>query len=214
MDKKTKDIILLTSLLFIILNVLIFNLYLSKRFVLVKESRVKYVEKKKRIEKYIEDEKKLPAYQKEVNKLKEGSIEILNMTSYNIDTPQLIYDFYNYCKKYGARGESITFKIDPRTGMDLIEKSNSKEKVLKFRIELNAVANKNVVDNFIDNFDKITKRTLALEEIDITSSGEQEKLNISFSQYILFDGEGHELPDSYSFYDVQIGFDSIAKMLK
>jgi len=55
----------------------------------------------------------------EVAKLKLVAETIGDVTVADIDTPQLIFDFYTSCKKYGIKGENLVFQLaDTNTKID------------------------------------------------------------------------------------------------
>lgn len=111
MDKKTKKVLLLIFLIFFLANYLLYIRIISLKIDNLNSSKMKYAENEERIEKYIQSKGKLDKIEAEIEELSEKTAQLNKLTVYNIDTPQLIYEFYNYCNEYGVYGDIIEFQL-------------------------------------------------------------------------------------------------------
>jgi type IV pilus assembly protein PilO len=75
-----------------------------------------------------------------------------------VDTPQLIYDFYNQCSLYNITDSRINFEL-----LDSTEVGNSN--FHRLEVDLKIEANKQDVEKFIENLNSITSRRLNVKEI-------------------------------------------------
>jgi Tfp pilus assembly protein PilO len=112
MNKNEKQILGFIILLFIGINYILYNYYLSPKVNLMNNKIVEYNKRTQQLsmikvgEFTIEMQKKaLAASEKEVSQLDKLTVK-------EIDTPQLIYDFYMSCKKYKIKGEDVVFQLN------------------------------------------------------------------------------------------------------
>ena len=197
MDKNKKELIVLILLLFIGANYLIYHYYLvplQNKLVLEKK---KYTQALALGNETNSKNNKLKQLQQTQEKLKNDSATLETLTVKEIDTPQLIYDFYNSCKKYGITGDDVSFDLNgtadqsqssntvsqqntnQQTGNNsqntnnASDKSKSGNKLLKLSITLNVNGDNDNMENYIRNLNTITNRKLNVKSIELKSIGTQ-----------------------------------------
>mgnify|MGYP000855897910 FL=1 len=178
----------------------------------------------------------------ELKKLKQETADFDNMVPAQIDTPQLIYDFYKGCKLFGVSGQNISFEL-------LNEDNSSNDKSFHtLVIDLKITGNKANIENFLRGVNTITQRRLNVKSVTIGNNDDEEVKNdtsqssistdnsgkvdgsvnsanensdeisaeIIFYQYVQGSGNiSNKDPNNYIFYDSQKqGFNSIADMFK
>ena len=115
----------------------------------------------------------------EVEDLKQVAASIGDVTVSDIDTPQLIYDFYTSCKKYKIKGENLTFQLDdsntkvdtPASGATVTTNNTDAAKpktttdLLKLTIELTISGDKNNIEKYIRSLNTLTSRKINVKSI-------------------------------------------------
>lgn len=256
MDKKKKDIILLIVLTAFLVNYIIYYYIVDNRLYSLRQKQNKYIELEEKINNLVQLSNKEQQLKKEIDLLSEQTRSIEKNIPYNIDTPQLLYDFYNYCKNHNVKGDNIEFQLDNTqnntesneniTNSLAINTSNqnsnltvnnvshnnktesNKLEIKKLNIILRVYSPRNQLDEFLKDLDKVTQRKLNISSIKI-SSGENSAENnlddavnsknmiaveVVFYQYIFYDGTEHKNENSYPFFNIKTGFDSISDMIK
>lgn len=112
MDKRKRDIVILVILTAFLVNYVIYFYIIVPKFNDLKNLKNQYNELQQKIEKAKELKAREDKINQEINELIKETEGINILTPNKIDTPQLIYDFYNYCKKYNVVGENIEFQLD------------------------------------------------------------------------------------------------------
>lgn len=179
----------------------------------------------------------------EVAKLKQVANSIGDFTVTQIDTPQLIFDFYSSCKKFGIKGENLIFQLaDSNTKVEVpinktddVNNSNIATDLLKLTIELRISGDKNKVEKYIKSLNtltsgKINVRSIKLEAVldptvnndgitDIHEVLDEPITNritadIVFNQYIYSNAKNVIHPSNYGFFDGKTGFSNFSDMFK
>lgn len=109
----------------------------------------------------------------EVAELKQVANSIGEFTVTEIDTPQLIFDFYISCKNFGIKGENLIFQLaDTNTKMEVpinktedTNNSNIATDLLKLTIELRVSGDKNKVEKYIRSLNTLTSRKINVKSI-------------------------------------------------
>ncbi|SQB89768.1 hypothetical protein [Clostridium tetanomorphum] len=120
------------------------------------------------------------------------------VTSNEIDTPQLIYDFYISCIKYSINGEEMKFDLNDDKDSEHDKKDNSKDitldksnienkdislntknyskeekyisnGIVRLSITLKVNGDKNKIEKYINSLNHITKRKLNVKSIKLSS---------------------------------------------
>ena len=125
-----------------------------------------------------------------------------------------------YCSKYNVKGDNISFQLNE--GSTTTEDNSSVKSsviVTKLSINLKVTGNKNSIEQFIVNLDKITSRKLNVATIALASkatvSGELMEAEIVFNQYLQGSGKQYNKDKNYStFYSDPEGYKTIADMFK
>jgi len=128
----------------------------------------------------------------EVAKLKEVANSIKDFATTDINTPQLVFDFYTSCTQYGIKGEDLIFQladsnanaqdtnktatsdnttVNDKTGATSNEANSSNNatktttNLLKLTIELKVSGDKNKVEDYIRNLNALTLRKINVKSI-------------------------------------------------
>lgn len=205
MNKERKWIIpSLVILIFLGINCVGYKYFFLPRYKNLLERKEEFTSKEEKIKKLKATEKKITKTKEENEKLKKDIQLMDKLTSNQIDTPQLIYDFYYSCIKYGINGEEIKFDLLPSNDTDNEENtnkiedkkkenikkedlSNSKEKsnsseanyisdgIVRLSINLMVNGDKYKIEKYINNLNSITERKLNVKSIELSSKTEKEK---------------------------------------
>ena len=235
MEKNKRDLMILIAILFIGLNYVIYTYFIVYKLDTVKQAKSKYVLKTKKLNSLKAKKKSIETKQHELKKLKEETSSFDSMVPTQIDTPQLIYDFYKGCKSFGVNGQNISFEL---LNGDNSSNNSNNNNFHTLIIDLKITGNKANIENFIRNVKSITIGSSDEEEADndelkssddevntdnINKSVDNSKKNgdelpgeIVFYQYVQGSGNiNTKVPNDYIFYDSQKqGFNSIADMFK
>ncbi|HEY8892273.1 MAG TPA: hypothetical protein VIM70_18725 [Clostridium sp.] len=200
MNKTKKQII------FLILIITVGICYSINTYIITPEKLV-IKQKAKEIQDYTQKLKLLKSKSDEVvkltmenKKLKEVADSIGDVTVKDIDTPQLIYDFYNSCIDYGIKGEDLVFQLvdsaakgaEPTSGTTSsttennttvntqtnittnkandINKTKVVSDLLILTIELKVSGDKNNVEKYIRNLNGLTTRKINVKSIKIEAT--------------------------------------------
>lgn len=206
MNKEKKLEIFLAILIFLLINYATYRYFFFSRYNNLLAQKEEFTQKWEKVKKLKLTEKKIEGIKKENEKLKKD-IELMNkLTSNQIDTPQLIYDFYYSCIKYGINGEEMKFDLLPSDNKDeeqsanKIEEKNkkdgnsSKEKdnsseinyisddIVRLSITLKVNGDKYKIEKYINNLNSITERKLNVKSVRLFSKTEEEKEKEEFKR--------------------------------
>lgn len=112
MDKNKKEILILIIIIFIGMNYALYELFMLPQLNKVRDEKNIYVQNEKKLSDSYEKKSTLNNMKKDNEQMKEKITELDNLTVKDADTPQLVYDFYTACKKYGIKGDSVNFALD------------------------------------------------------------------------------------------------------
>lgn len=186
MEKNKRDIVVLLVLLTFLINYIFYSNVISPKLNSLKESKNKYNQLQEKINTAINLKIKEKSIKQEVEKLTKETEKLSVLTPNSIDTPQLIYDFYNYCKKHGVVGDTIEFQLeDDKQGEQTQEEldsktqetnqdnqnqqqSTEKENLKVLDITLDVYCSKEKLDEFLNNLNDITTRRLNIKSITIS----------------------------------------------
>ncbi|WP_411682448.1 hypothetical protein [Clostridium thailandense] len=181
---------ILISILFVGVNYVIYTYFIKNELNSVNQARNKYMTQKQKLSDIKAKKQTIDTKKKELEKLKQKTANFDNMVPVKIDTPQLIYDFYNGCKLYGVTGQNISFQLlgnnnssnNPNVssnsnGNNNVNSSNNinrqdtqnNQKFYSLTIDLKITGDKGNVESFIKNLGVITKRMLNIKSISISS---------------------------------------------
>lgn len=186
-DKTKKQLIVLILLVFFGANYAIANYAIIPKMNQLKAAQAEYQTQQARLNHLIEQKKKIGELEAELENINRQVAELNNIAPPSIDTPQLVYDFYNACLDYGLTGESISFELreqaqgnNPNPAAQTQEQqgdtnaqgtsqqTNNASVNVRLSINLKVKGDKISIEEFLKNIDKITDRKLNVKSIAIT----------------------------------------------
>ncbi|WP_315119364.1 hypothetical protein [uncultured Clostridium sp.] len=201
MENSNKGIVIfLIIVIALSLNYMVYQYILQPKYNDLKVCKEEYIEREDELEELIKTKNNIKNVKNENEALKKSIEELDKLIAKEIDTPQLVYDFYKSCKDYGINGEEVEFSLsqegfledekDTREVKENEVKENEvKEKKLKekegeleediIRLEILLKVNgeKNNIEKYIKSLDKITKRKLNVKSIKLFSMDEENNLS-------------------------------------
>ncbi|MFL0195450.1 hypothetical protein ACJDU8_07710 [Clostridium sp. WILCCON 0269] len=191
MEKNKRDLMILIALLFLGVNYASYNYFIKAQLNSAAQAKNKYITRKKELSDIKLKQQSIYTKQKEIEKLKQETADFDSIAPVKVDTPQLIYDFYNGCKLSGITGQSISFELLNNNSNNNNKTSNSTSntntsntntnssttvqnnqnngKFYTLSIDLKVMGNKSNVENFVKGLGTITKRKLNVKSITISS---------------------------------------------
>lgn len=112
MDKNKKEILILIIIIFVGVNYALYQLFMLPQLNKAEYEKKIYEQNKKKLSDSYQKKSILDKMKKDNEQMKEKVAELDNLTAKDTDTPQLVYDFYTACKKYGIKGDSVNFAVD------------------------------------------------------------------------------------------------------
>lgn len=218
MEKNKKEIILLIIIVFIGINYAIYAYLINTSLVSLKNKQMEFNEKKQELITLERKKLSIVRLQKELEKSKVDAAALDRLAPFNIDTPQLIYDFYTYCKKYNVIGENLTFQLLPsgnttsqgvnvapstvntpspqvNNTISAIKKDNFQ--LASLSININVSGAKTNIELFLKNLDHITSRKLNVANITLTMKSSSQAVN---NKLILTKGDTIEAQITFNQY--------------
>lgn len=188
MDKNKRQIIILICLLAFIANYSVYTYYVAPQLGKIESLKKTYEQKVNKLNLLQKEKARIDSLKKNVAELKVESEKLDTMAPREIDTPKLIYDFYNFCKLYGVTGESVKFQLQegsqPQSanGKESTKKSttnnnsvkNSNLTLISFTIDLSVKGNKGNIGNMLNNLNTITDRKLNVKNIVLATADIQQ----------------------------------------
>lgn len=184
MNKQKNLLLALIIIIFLSVNYAVYNLYFSNKINQINQQKSTYFQVLDKINKIEESEKKLEKLISDNEKLKSNSETLDSMAPKQIDTPQLVYDFYTSCAQYNIKGEELDFDLgekddQEKTAEDKKDQGDKKEdkqsNFQKLTIDLKVSGNRNDIEQYIRNLQGITKRQLNIKSIKILTSEAKDK---------------------------------------
>ena len=199
MDKTKKQILLLVIIIVAGICYAINEYIISPEKLLILQKTKQIQEDMQKLDLLRSKSSEVVKLSEEVAKLKQVDASIDKVTVKNIDTPRLIYDFYNSCKKYGIKGENLVFQLGdinkgeiarentsnyssdttnqninnsaPTTNKtEDISKSKVITDLLKLTIELKVSGDKNRVEKYIRSLNTLTTRKINVKSIKLEAT--------------------------------------------
>lgn len=222
--------------IFIGINMYIYNFYVLPNMELLAKKKAQFDVANDKLQKLLLDKSKIQDIQKETQKLNTQLENMDKLIPYGIDTPQLVYDFYNYCIKCGVKGGTISFQLDESQSQ--VDKNTSDKKAAgdkppektkkfgKLEITLTISGNKKNIFDFLYNVNDITGRRINVKSIRLSHEGSQINKSLQdqntdilygeiiFYHYIQIDDKQVQNLKQYEFFDNTVGFDTIPDMFK
>jgi type IV pilus assembly protein PilO len=220
MDKKRLELLILILLIFFAVNYAVYIFYLQPKFQYYSQAENEYRSMKSKLKLLQEKEAQIEDLKGQA-KIYQDKLDALDVIiPRDLNTPQLIYDFYVSTKNFNIQGESINFQLRAsEPGSNTAEAENSSS-FIELLISLRVFGTRGYIENYIRNLNNITDRKLTVDNIVLSAQEEdtnnERKLSaeINFVQYLEPDDTNRALIRKYEFYDKKIGFDSIADMFK
>ena len=186
MEKNKRDLMILIAILFIGVNYASYTYFIKTQLNSAEQAKNKYINQKQELSNIKSKKQSIYIKQKEVDELKQNTADFDNIVPVKVDTPKLIYDFYNGCQASGVTGQSISFQLlnssssgtsgetseesDDNTNNETnTNEDNSKGKFYTLTIDLKITGNKANVENFIKGLSNITDRKINVKSITISS---------------------------------------------
>jgi type IV pilus assembly protein PilO len=110
-EKNKRDLMILIAILFLGMNYGIYTYFITKQLDNVKVAQNRYLVEKQKLDNIKAKKQSIDDKEKVLQKLKQETANFDNIVSNQINTPQLIYDFYNGCKSFGVTGENVSFQL-------------------------------------------------------------------------------------------------------
>lgn len=177
MDKTKKQILLFIIIILIGICYAINQYIISPKKLLIQQKAKQIQIDKQKLNLLRSKSSEAVKLTAEVAKLKQVSASIGEVTATDIDTPQLIFDFYSSCKKYGIKGENLIFQLvnntkseEPTNKTDNITKSKATTDLLKLTIELKVSGDKNKVEKYIRSLSTLTSRKINVKSIKLEAT--------------------------------------------
>ncbi|APM38493.1 hypothetical protein [Clostridium kluyveri] len=182
MEKNKRDLMILIALLFVGVNYASYTYFIKPQLNSVEQAKNKYITRKKELSSIKLKQQSIHTKEKEIEKLKQETADFDSMVPVKVDTPKLIYDFYNGCKLSGITGQSISFQLlngEDNSGENTDNTSNITDnedsttsqnnqvsgKFYTLSINLKVTGNKSNIENFIKGLKTITERKLNVKSI-------------------------------------------------
>lgn len=176
MDKNKRQIIILICLLAFIANYSIYTYYINPRLQKIIDLKKSYEQKLNKLNSLEKEKASIHSLKENVSNLKVESEKLDDMAPREIDTPKLIYDFYNFCRLYGVTGDSIKFQLEATSetennneNTDTNNNNNSEKNsdlvLVSLTIDLSIKGNKQNIGNMLNNLNSITDRKLNVKNI-------------------------------------------------
>lgn len=185
MEKQKKILMLLMVLVFLMINYIVYNFYFKGKLEQVKNDKAHYIYIINKIDNIENEQAKLKKIEVYNEKLKRD-VKILDIIAPKyIDTPQLAYDFYLSCLKFGVKGEELKFQLDDEnvnknssknSETDSSNNKNSQGNNLKkLTVDLKISGNKNNIEKYLKNLHNITQRRLNVKTVVVSLNGYEDK---------------------------------------
>lgn len=240
---KVKLITFLIYIFFIGANYLLFSYYVLPLIQDAKAKTDKYDPSIEQLESLLRDKKMIKQIEQEIDDLNKKVENYDQSVPTDIDTPQLIYDFYKYCNKYSITGKTITFELNEISNNDedseIVEEikkdveetkrvkiKNKNQEVskeaennsnyLELEIKLSIRGDKKNVIKSLYHLDTITQRKITVKNISLEPELNSNFIQglIVFNQYIQANKERPTKNKEYVFYNEPNGFNNISDMFK
>ncbi|BAH06067.1 hypothetical protein [Clostridium kluyveri] len=187
MEKNKRDLMILIALLFVGINYASYTYFIKAQLNSVEQAKNKYITRKKELSSIKLKQQSIHTKEKEIEKLKQETADFDSMVPVKVDTPKLIYDFYNGCKSSGVTGQSISFELlneednsgdensnnasNTTDNKDSTTSQNNQDsgKFYTLSINLKVTGNKSNIENFIKGLKTITERKLNVKSITIST---------------------------------------------
>jgi type IV pilus assembly protein PilO len=185
-DKAKKQLVFLIILVFFGANYAIGTYAIIPSINNLKSIQAEYQSQVDKLNNLTQQKDKIEIIKAEIAKIKADVAELDRIAPNSIDTPQLVYDFYNACNDYGIIGETISFELREQ-GQDNSQqtagqqqeaqvKNDQKPATVNIRLSINlkVKGDKAYIEEFLRNTDKITDRKLNVKSIAITAASTEE----------------------------------------
>ncbi|MFA9396696.1 MAG: hypothetical protein ACERKV_00325 [Clostridiaceae bacterium] len=176
MNKKKVEILVFVLIVFVAINYGVYNYVLLPYEDKVVEAKEAYQAKILLQEQKENEKAEYESLKAELEEMANYPAELDELTAEAIDTPQLIYDFYNYCKKYEVNGGELVFdlagvQLQSENGelSSVNQEEQETKKVLKMTIGLTADGETAKMDKFLRNLNSITDRKINVFSIELTA---------------------------------------------
>ena len=119
MEKTKKQILLFIIIIIVGVGYVINEYIMAPKKLLIQEKSIQLEADKQKLNLLTSMISDVSSLNEEVAKLKKEAESIEEVTVKDINTPQLIFDFYNSCKDHGIKGENLVFQLaDGDTNVD------------------------------------------------------------------------------------------------
>ena len=173
MDKSKKEMLILILIVFFGLNYALFEYFFIPKNNILKVNKQRYEEKEVRVNYLKEQQENIGGLQSQIEDLNKQTAALDN----KINTPELVTDFYNTCKKYNVKGENISFQVAEKTG----------EVFQPFLMNLSISGTNGAVRNFIKEIESSTNKKMNVKSVNLTEqavAGSEMAAQIVLYQYI------------------------------
>ncbi|MFD3158179.1 hypothetical protein ACFIJ5_15205 [Haloimpatiens sp. FM7330] len=198
-DKRKTEIMILIIIIIVGVNYSLYRYYFIPKHNEVKRIKQEYETKSEKLREAKILQGKVSNIKKETEQLKKNIKSLDDLTSNQIDTPQLIYDLYNSCTKYGINGDEVKFQlILPKAANEQETSSNAEstssdthlsDDVIRLSIDLKVNGDKYKIEKYIKNLNNITTRKLNVKSINLLATEQQNLQEINYTKEDIVDSE-------------------------
>jgi len=194
MNKEKSQLILLIILVFIGINYYMYGSLVQPSFENALSIKKDYLKKKEKVDYLSMQKNNIESVKQQIEDFKSKDTAFDKQVPHNLDSPQLIYDFYTICKKYGVNGNIVTFELpsDKEKSTQLPQKSGEKTEPLqseaismkKSSITFEISGDKDKVQNLLNNLSSITERKINLKMISLSNTQNGVIAKLSLYNYL------------------------------
>ena len=171
-----------------------------------------------RVEQLVKDQFEIKNNEADITELKALTADYEILVPKDLDTPQIVYDFYTYSNLYGVTPEYLDFSLPE--DKELAEGAETSAEVpegamgiTELELSFSAKGTHANMIRFLENIGGITAQQLNVNSISLTSlDAGNLQVDISFMQYVQSSGVSKEPYKNYVFYLDTIGFEDIAAL--
>ena len=155
MERDKKELLVLIVIIFLGLNYAFYEYYFIPKKISLESKKQSYKEKEGRLNYLKEQQKNIDVINKEIESLTKETEKLDS----KINTPQLVYDFYNVCKNYNVKGENVSFTLPEETS----------EQMQTFLISLSVSGTSGNVESFIKDIEGSTNNKMNVKSVTLSS---------------------------------------------
>lgn len=204
--------------LFILINFMLVWFYGIPRIQAVDEISKVNEENLLRVEQLVKDKFEIKNNEEKIRELEALTADYEILVPQNLDTPQIVYDFYTYANLYGVTPVYLDFSLPASEGVaegaeTAVETPEENTGITALELGFSAKGTRANMIRFLENIGGITTQKLTVNSISLSSlEAGNMQVDISFMQYVQSSDVSGQPYSNYVFYLDTIGFDDIAAL--